>query len=183
MRLKSIVNSKAQVTVGAFILTSAFILWEYFNGGVVAHHLLARQDLPGISNWWGLLTIPLLSRLILTIIHRRRDKKAKSESNSKGYETEILKRFLAALVFGIIASLLWEFNLESVLQYFMLFPILIAFFKPIHLPEYLLGFVIGMLFTFGGILPILIGIVLLLLCFLVNKLIRILRNLFLSKPN
>ncbi|PKH50885.1 hypothetical protein CXF68_09380 [Tenacibaculum sp. Bg11-29] len=181
--MKLIVNNKIQVTVGVFFLALAFTLWEYFNGGVISHHLLGRQDLPKISNWWGLLTIPLLSWLSLFLIHRRRDKKIKSGSNFEAYEAEILKRFLAALAFGIIVSLLWGFNLGSILQYFILFPILIAFFKPVHLPEYLLGFVIGMLFTFGGILPIIIGTVLLILCFLVNSLIRILKNLFSSKSD
>ncbi|WP_158655295.1 hypothetical protein [Flavivirga eckloniae] len=171
------------MTIGAFILTSVFILWEYLNGGVVTHHLLAREDLTGISNWWGLLTIPLLSWLITSLIYRRRDKKIKSKSNIEDSEIKILKGFLSALVFGIIASLLWEFNLENILQYFILLPIIISFFKPVHLPEYLLGFVIGMLFTFGGILPIIIGTVLLVLSFLVNKLIRTLKNLFISKAD
>ncbi len=176
--MKSIMNNKILIPLGAFILTSVFILWEYFNGGVVTHHLLAREDLPGLSNWWGLLTIPLLSWLVISIIDKRRDKKIKSESNFEDYETRILKRFLAALLFGIIASLLWEFNLENILQFYILFPILISFFKPVHIPEYLLGFVIGMLFTFGGILPIIIGIVLLILCFVINKVVQSLKNLF-----
>ena len=81
------------------------------------------------------------------------------ESSHPGAEGEG-QRFLAALVFGIIASILWELRLEQVLQYYILFPILIAFFKPVHLPEFLLGFTLGMIYSFGGILPIIIGIIL-----------------------
>lgn len=178
--MKSIMNYKGQVILGAFIITSLFVLWEYSNGGVVTHHLLARPDLPGISNWWGLLTIPLLTWLTLTLIQRRH-KSRKSASYSRGDENKTLKRFLSALIFGVIASLLWKLNLESILPYFILSPLLIAIFKPIHLPEYLLGFVFGMLFTFGGLLSILVGTVLLILCFLINKLIQFLRSFFFYK--
>ncbi len=60
MKLKSVVNNKTQATISGFVFTSVFIFREYFNGGVVSHNLLAREDLPAISNWWGLLTVPLL---------------------------------------------------------------------------------------------------------------------------
>ncbi len=179
--MKSILTNKVLVAGAALILTTIFILWEHFNGGVITHHLLAREDMPGISNLWGLLTIPLLSWLTVSLIQRRRDKKIKSGLDMGDFETNVLKHFLAALVFGIIASLLWEFNQEHILQYYILLPILIAFFRPVNFPECFLGFVIGMLFTFGGILPMIIGTVLLVLCFLVNILIRVLKNLFFRK--
>ena len=179
--MESILNKKLSIILGAFILASVFILWEHFNGGVITHHLLAREDLPGISNFWGLLSIPLLAWLTLSLINKQRDRIIKSEpSNLENYDKKTLKGFLAALLFGIIASLLWEFNLSNILQYFILAPILIAIFKPVHLPEYLLGFVIGMLFTFGGILPIIVGTVLLLLCFLINLLTRVIKNIFIK---
>jgi hypothetical protein len=79
-------------------------------------------------------------------------------------------------------SLLWEFGFANVLQYLILVPILIAFFKPVHLPEYLMGFVLGMVFTFGEILPVLIGAILLGIFFLINTILRVLRNLVTSKP-
>ncbi len=107
----------------------------------------------------------------------------KSGSKSEKHETEVFKRFLAALAFGILMSLLWEFNLGNFLQYLILFPIFIAFFKPVHLPECLMGFVLGMLFTFGGVLPILIGMILVVVCFLINMLVRIFKNLTSSKTN
>ncbi|HTO14625.1 MAG TPA: hypothetical protein VLZ83_02595 [Edaphocola sp.] len=183
MKLKSVINNKIKATIGIFILTSIFILWEYFNGGVVSHNLLARKDLPAISNWWGLLTVPLLFWIAISLVNRRRGNEIKSELKSEEYETKVLKRFLAAFAFGIIISLLWEFNFGNFLQYFILFPILIAFFTPVHLPECLMGFVLGMLFTFGGVLPILIGVILLIICFLMNKLMKILRNLISPKTN
>ncbi|MFX8094701.1 hypothetical protein ABTK72_20740, partial [Acinetobacter baumannii] len=35
--------------------------WEALHGGIAAHHLLQRADLPGLSNAWGLLVLPALA--------------------------------------------------------------------------------------------------------------------------
>ena len=183
MKLKSIILNKSQASLGVFLLTFLFILWEHFNGGVTTHHLLARDDLPGLSNWWGLVTVPLLFWISISLINRRNDKRVNSETKSEGFENRIFKRFLAALGFGLLLSILWEFQFESILQYLILTPILVAFFRPVHLPEYQMGFILGMLFTFGGILPILFGFILSFLCFLVNSIMKALRNLFSAKTN
>lgn len=181
--MKSIFENRIKVTIAAFIIVLIFILIEHYNGGVETHYLLAREDLPGISNWWGLLTIPLLGWIVSTLTTHRRNKKVKSKQNLEEDNNNVLKRFIAALIFGIVASILWEFNLENILQYFILLPILIALFIPVHLPEFLLGFVLGMMYTFGGILPIIVGLVLLTICFVINELIRFLKNVILPKLN
>lgn len=183
MTVTSIINNRTQATMGVFMVTAIFILWEYFNGGVISHHLLAREDLPGMSNWWGLLTVPLLFWISISLIHRRRDNEAKSESNPEVKEAKVFNRFLAALLFGITASLLWEFKFGNFLQYFILLPMLVSFFKPVHLPEYLMGFVLGMLFTFGGILPVIAGLIILFICFLIHTIVRFLIHLFSSVSN
>ena len=62
--------------------------------------------------------------------------------------------------------MLLEFDLEKVLQYFMLGPFPVAIYKPVRFPEYLLGFVLGMIYAFGGILPMIIGLVLMITFFI-----------------
>lgn len=181
MTLKSLIHNKTQASISVFLITLVFLLWEYFNGGVVSHNLLAREDLPAFSNWWGLLTVPLLFWISISLINRRGRNRIHAESEPEIFETTVLKRFLAALGFGLLMSILWEFNYQSVLQYLILIPILLSFFKPVHLPEYLMGFALGMLFTFGGVLPILFGTVLLILCFLVNWITNLLRKIVSSK--
>jgi hypothetical protein len=69
-------------------------------------------------------------------------------------------------------SLLWELRFEEVLSYLIYLPFLAALFVPVYRPEYLLGFVIGMAYTFGGVLPILIGFVLAAVCLVIHKAIR-----------
>jgi len=172
MKLQPIIESKVPITIGALVLTLAIIIGEYINGGVITHHLLADDNLPGISNWWGLLTIPLLTWIVISLIQKRQSKTHIINPNSKNDTNGILNRFLGALIFGVSMSILWEFRLENIMQYLILLPIVTAFFRPVYLPECLLGFVYGMLYTFGGILPILIGLVLTVLCLIAYKVIR-----------
>jgi hypothetical protein len=40
-------------TVVAFQI--ALLIWESLSGGVKTHNLFARDDMFGISNWWGLV--------------------------------------------------------------------------------------------------------------------------------
>ena len=167
-------SNKRTATIGAFLLTGFFILLEHVNGGVVSHHLLAREDLPAISNWWGLVTVPALVWITFFFIDRREDSVSQSDqSPPKKNRPQI--RFLSALLFGITVSVFWELGLESVLQYVILLPFLLAVFTPIHFPEYLLGFVIGMLYTFGGFLPVMIGLVLLSISFIIHKISNLLK--------
>ncbi len=174
-------KNKTKTTVGTLILTAIFIIIEHYEGGVVSHHLFAREDLPGISNWWGLFTVPILTWIVCSIINRRGSKELERSQIQDEYDEVTLTRFLSALVFGVLLSILWEYDFENILQYIILLPFLVAIFKPVHFPEHLLGFVIGMLYTFGGVLPILIGLVLLTVSFIINKLIQILKSLTKSK--
>jgi len=157
-------------------MTLGFILREYFNGGVITHHLLADEDLPGFSNWWGLVTIPVLTWVVISLIHRRQHIENEVHLNSNN--NIILKRFGFALTFGALISILWALNLEIILPYVILLPLVIALFRPVHLPECLLGFVLGMMYSFGGVLPIIIGLILVLLNLFVNKLMQGARRSF-----
>ena len=162
MNLQSILSHKILAPLTTLFITGIFILWDYFHGGVPTHYLLADENMPGFSNWWGLLTIPCLTWIVITLVQKR----------AESAKPSVWANFLGALVFGIIIAMLWEFRLEHILQYLILLPVAISFFKAVHFPESLLGFVLGMLYTFGGVLPILIGTVLLLLSLFATKVIR-----------
>ncbi|MEP2937551.1 MAG: hypothetical protein ABJM06_09460 [Gilvibacter sp.] len=172
MKQKSIVDYKVQITIAALLVTALFVVREYFYGGVITHHLLADQEMPGASNWWGLLTIPVLTWVMLFFIERRQNKAKEPEQNPKKENSKVIRRFLLALCLGTLFSVLWEFRLEEILQYLILLPVVIAFFVRVHWPECLLGFVIGMMYAFGGILPILVGVVLMILTFVAYKVVR-----------
>ena len=46
------------------------LAWEASHGGIQSHHLLARADLPAVSNLWGLATLPALGWLAAHFVRR-----------------------------------------------------------------------------------------------------------------
>jgi hypothetical protein len=167
--LQKILNHKFVISLipGVFVLLH--ILWEYFHGGVTRHHLLAREDLPAISNWWGLLSIPLLSWLTLTLIGKRL--RTADRDSAVNFES-VIRFFLGGLAHGLVLAVLWEFGKVGYMPFVLWFPLVLALFLPTYRAEWLLGFVLGLAFTFGGVLPIFIGLVLLALSFIIHKGIR-----------
>ncbi|MEQ8712622.1 MAG: hypothetical protein RIC80_06375 [Cyclobacteriaceae bacterium] len=154
---------KLKAIIGTAAFTLALITFEHFDGGVITHYPLADDNLPGISNWWGMLTIPLLTWITFSFTGRR-----KNNDNSRP-PAHLIKNpyLLGGLVFGAIVGLLWEIDQEAILQYFIMLPVLLALFAKVYLPESLLGFALGMLYTFGGVLPIGIGLVLQVIGFII----------------
>lgn len=65
-------------------LILGILLLEQFSGGVVSHHLFENKDLPKISNWWGILTKPVVSWLTLFFIQ-------KNDTNSNNEQEHMSK--------------------------------------------------------------------------------------------
>ena len=53
------------ITLLATLAIGALLGWQALHGGVPAHHVLHRADMPAISNWWGALVIPALTWFLL----------------------------------------------------------------------------------------------------------------------
>jgi len=151
------------------ILIWGHLAWDYFHEGVPTHHILHREDLPGISNWWGGFVLPLFTWFLLYLIQYRMNKNDKSNINSN--LIHFIYRFLMALLFGIVLSFFFTIG-SDIPGYMMIAIIALSFFIPLFRPEYLLGFVLGMTYTFGAILPLGIGIILTVICFISYKFIR-----------
>lgn len=147
------------VTIGIWSL----LAWDHYHGGVPSHHLLNRKDLPAISNWWGGLLLPLLTWFLLDRIQKRfmQDKVEKSTVLKR--RAKIIYRFTCALLFGILLSLFFTFGYTDISGYMFIVLFLLALFFPVYRAECLLGFVIGMTFTFGGVLPTAVGSILVLI--------------------
>ncbi len=151
------------------LLIGLHLAWDYFHEGVPSHHLLHREDLPSISNWWGILLLPLFTWFLLSRI-KRRSQTAKPPSRYDSWQA-IFFGFLGTLWFGLALSYLFTIGSDST-GTMMLGLIALSFLIPVYRAEYLLGFVVGMFYTFGGILPIVIGCVLWVLFTINYKLIR-----------
>ena len=80
-------------------------------------------------------------------------------------------RFVGALFFRIILSYLLTIG-SNIPGYMMIGLVFISFIIPIYMAEYLLGFVIGMTYTFGAILPIGFGTLLTIVSVIAYKFVR-----------
>ncbi len=153
-----LVTNKVYFICLTALITALHILSEYLQGGVVTHYPLADASNPPISNWWGLITLPVLSWLVLEAKQRTSVHRPKSNPPVAGIPLQ-RTYLVGGLVFGLTMGVLWELGREDILQYFILLPWLAAPLVRIYLPETTLGFVLGMMYTFGGVLPIAFALV------------------------
>jgi len=161
-------DNKLPFTLIVTLIILAHLLWDHFNGGVPSHYLLHDPTMPSFSNWLGLLIVPALTYLCIHWIQKN-----KTSANAE----TIAYGFFGALVFGLFSSVLWEFDQEAILQYSILLPVVLALFIPMHRAEIVLGFILGMYYTFGGVLPILFVVVLGFMSFVVYQVAQFIRGL------
>lgn len=157
---------------GSALLVLGHLVFEHFHGGVVTHYFLQDDSIPGISNWWGLLTFPLATWIVLLSIEKR---KASSPQKIEQVST-IIYRLFSAVLFGVLVSYLFSIE-SSVLDYLMLSLFAISLFIPLYFGEYLLGFTIGTMHVFGANIPLIGGVVLILILFLLYTIPRFIYGL------
>jgi hypothetical protein len=133
------------------------LAWSHYHGGVQSHHLLANKDLPAISNWWGGLILPILTWFLLYRIQKRIASQRMENFTTSKYPKRILYGFVGSLLFGIQLSVFFTFGYTDMAGFMVLGLLPISLFFPIYRAECLLGFVIGMTYTFGTVLPTCIG--------------------------
>jgi hypothetical protein len=153
------------LTVFITLAIWALLMWRHFYGGVPAHHLLNNPELPRISDWFGGLLLPLLAWGLLGLTRRRL--KATKSSGLK----PVLIGLVAGMAFGVAMSVTFFSGYESTTSYLFFGLLPLALFLPVHRPECLLGFVLGMSVTFGAVLPTLFGSLMALVTFVIHRFI------------
>lgn len=133
----------------------ALLLWEHYHGGVPSHHIAADASFPAISNWWGAALLPLLTWFSLYRIQKRL---FSNEAESQVSFQHVIYRFAGALLFGTLIATCFTLGYEDKTGYLVLAMLPFTIFIPIYRAECLLGFVLGMTFTFGAVLPTGFGI-------------------------
>lgn len=160
------------VTVLVTIFVGCILFWEKLHGGVVTHHIFQRSELPGISNWWGLLILPMFCWISLNRIKIRLQ-----NTNHEKVELPILIRktvvgFFGSLLFGIVLAVATSYGYKDFIDYQVDFLLLSLFFIPIYKSEYLFGFVLGMTISLGVILPTAFALIIALLSAIVYLYVR-----------
>ncbi len=128
---------------GAVALVGLQLLWEHLHGGVLSHNILNRADLPAISNGWGLFTVPALAWLAVW----------RAEKEARPLRT-FVSGFTVALLVGLIVAVLFRANVHDYILYVLGAAILLGLVFPAYRFECLLGFFLGMMVVFGGVLPL-----------------------------
>lgn len=137
----------------AVLFASAYLAWQVTHGGVVSHHLLDRQGLPAFSNWWGLAILPLTGGFAAWSVRRRAAAKANALNSA-------LAAAFCALLAGVALSVAFTVDEGGNAPLFVLLAALASgCVWPTYRGEYIFGFVVGMSFTFGLVLPAIIALV------------------------
>ncbi len=137
-------------TLAITIALATLLTWQHLHGGVPSHSFLARDDWPSISNWWGLLTLPVLTWWALTNLASRIERRRVTPGAA-------LAGALGALLFGALLAGSYSLGYSEVPRVQVRVLPLLALALPIYRAESLLGFALALTYTFGGVLPVVIG--------------------------
>lgn len=137
----------------------AHLLWEQLNGGIKSHHFLAMEDMPAISNGWGLIFLPVLAWFLAGGIQKRIQGQSIGKESKGRALAMIVLGFIGSLIYGALLSYFFTVGNENMSAYLFFGMLLMALILPIFRGEYLLGFILGMTFTFGAVLPTIIGLI------------------------
>jgi len=139
------------VTAGVLVFEGVQVAYEATHGGVVAHHILAMESLPAISNWWGLFLLPALTWCLARRASRRPEFAARW-----GWA---LAALLASLAYGLVFGFAFSAKVTDALFFLLLGVPLAGVFFRVYRGEYLIGFILGMSWTFGAVLPTFVALV------------------------
>ncbi|MGF6272717.1 hypothetical protein ABIB38_001073 [Massilia sp. UYP11] len=153
------------LTLVALCAETALLAREYLHGGVASHHLLANPDLPAVSNWWGLLLVPLLTWWTVGRVERR------AAGAGGPARRAALVGFLCALAYGAMLAALFAAG-SPVVDYVFFGLLALALVVRLWHAEYLLGFALAMSVVAGPILPAMFGAIIALFSWLVHAAAR-----------
>jgi hypothetical protein len=134
------------------LFAGALLASEYTHGGVVSHHLLDRSDLPGISDWWGLIVLPVLGWLASWFVLHRAAAEPKAFSKASA-------AVIGALLIGMAMSVGFTTGHPQMTAYVFYAALLLGLVFPVYRAEYALGFVLGASLVFGMVLPIIAALI------------------------
>jgi hypothetical protein len=170
MTEKEFFRNRIYFTGIASLAIGALLSWNYFHGGVPSHHVLADETLPLISNWWGILVIPLLTLFLTYRIQKRIYRPGNQDTHSQ--VRQVIYGFLGALSFGALLAVFFASGNQDMPGYMILGLLPLAFLLPIYRAECLLGFVMVMTYTFGAVLPTGVGSLIVLIGVVIYQLLR-----------
>lgn len=120
----------------------------------------------------GCPLIPILTWLLLSKIEKRIRKQNSLQLQAKNQKIKIGGLFLLGLVFGIALATSFINDYKLFLDNILYIILLLSLVVPICFSEFILGFVLGMTYTFGALLPTVFMLIIAGLGFLIYRFIR-----------
>src|SRR5205807_2304018 len=105
-------------------------------------------------------------------IQRRMDRHFEEQAGAFPYPRGVVAGFVGALLFGALLSAFFVSGQEQITLYMAGSIFILALLFPIYRAEYVLGFVVSMTFTFGSVLPTVVGAILVLAAAALYRYIR-----------
>ena len=173
--MKLSLNLRLLITIIVTLLVWSHILWDYFHGGIPVHHLFMDENMPPLPNWLGGFILPFFTWVALYRIHKRVD-----APDAKDTFHLAIGRFFVALLVAVGISVCFENGIE-IPGYILYSIFVLAFIFPLYRAEYILGWVLGCSYTFGAMIPMMFGIVLAGVFFVLYKIGRAIAMVFKSK--
>jgi hypothetical protein len=127
-------TSQLRVYLAVFVVLweMAHLAWEQLNDGIKSHHFLAMNEMPAISNWWGLLLLPILAWFLAGSIQRRIDFRSNVKDSNSQVLASIVVGGVASLIFGILLSFFFTNGNENITSYLFFGMLLLALILPIY---------------------------------------------------
>lgn len=145
-------SHRIRFTLAITLFACLHLALEMLSGGVNVHYPLMDEELPAISNWWGLLVLPALAWVGYGFMP-----KAVAATGLWGLQPLVFYRLGAAFLYGAALSAGFELNLGETPLYLLLGLFLGGFFYPLYRLELILGLVMGMTYTFGAVIPLVVS--------------------------
>ena len=146
-------STRIIITLVVSLLIVGMVVWEHFHGGVPSHHILQQKDLPEISNWWGGLLLPILTWILTGRVQTRIEKQVAQNQKLDNLTISTIGFFSTGLLLAILIVISFLNNYEPFLDNVPYIFLLLGLIVPIYYAEFILGFILGMAYTFGAILP------------------------------
>lgn len=171
-RIAKRTNIKVLITGIVTVLVLCFLLWEHFHDGVASHHILQQQNLPAISNWWNGLLLPTLTWFLIGRTEKRIGKQSLQGKRTNDLQSQALRLFITGLGLGILIAVSFTNGYNDFLDNVPYIILILSLIIPIYYPEFILGFILSMTFTFGAILPAVFILILAAIGFFTYRFIR-----------
>lgn len=146
-------NVKVLLSGTVTVLILCFLFWEHFHGGVASHHILQQQNLPVISNWWSGLLLPVLTWFLIGRTEKRIGNQASQGQQINKLHNKALLLFITGLGLGVLIATSFTNEYSVFLDNVPYIILVLSLIIPIFYAEFILGFILGMTYTFGAILP------------------------------